>query len=170
VNDNQVTAIHEAGHAVVNVVLGLPFVHVTARTRGNVHFGPAMKLWSGPHLDLRYATSCMAGDAAVTLATGCRDRLAKTDHHNAVKALRDVVDEDQLNAAVERAYRFAQVLVRERWSDVAAIAERLRRRQELTYGEVLEVVGRQTRTERNSFGLVPPAPTHNRLTDPSNDC
>jgi hypothetical protein len=140
VTDDQVTAYHEAGHAVVNVALGLPFVHVTVRPYGNVYFGPAIESWTEPLLDLRYATSCMAGDAAVTLATGRRDTLAGTDHRNAARALRRVVDNEQLNVAIGYAYSFAEVLLREHWASVTPVAKELHLWGILEYSQIIGVL------------------------------
>ena len=144
--DNEITAIHESGHALVNTLLGLPFEAVTL-TPPRVWFGKYAAQHGGSHLSLRRAVAHLAGPAAVRLLTGGDDEGAAVDWRHAHEALSELADAPNIahvhQAAVSLLHTYRRKL--------DAIAAQLLRHHELRYADVLAIVRERQETAATVF-------------------
>jgi hypothetical protein len=134
------TAYHEAGHAVANCLLRVPFVSVsivrTEETLGNVSHGMSTPSFLGDEFlydpravrrARKLITVLHAGQIAEWIASGRRNPDgASADNNEAVDlALRLAGNGEEATALLKDDVIAAEKLIRESWNAVSALAEYL---------------------------------------------
>jgi len=150
------TAIHEAGHAVLYLALGLGCKGATiapdcnrgsagAARHGGKWGAPAprlgerdndiatLRMLAEESFFLRHAIGCYAGAEAVR-RWGARHWLsgAENDYREACYHMNDITDDEKsVDLLFELAQRRCEILVRNYWPEIKAVAERLLRSRTL---------------------------------------
>lgn len=136
-NDERViNAVHEAGHAVANIALGLPFTLVRIEPDARLVWGEHARYTPSTGRYLAMAVSHLAGAAAVQLLTGERDDGgASADYCHAREKLGEVPDAP----SVEDVYATAFGLLYTARAAVTAVANELLACAELPYSRVMDL-------------------------------
>lgn len=152
------TAVHEAGHAVLHIALGLGLKHVTivpnyeeetagASTHGGEFGGEededTLRLFAEDAFWLRHAMACYAGAEAVRQLRPNHpepEAGAADDFHNAAIAINKItMDEASIDLYFKLAERRCTVLVEHYAPEIEALAAELVVRETLTGEEAREV-------------------------------
>jgi ATP-dependent Zn protease len=124
------TAVHEAGHAVANAVLGLPIKGVTIKIDGRWVFGKCQSTYVAG-TEFEHIVSCLAGRAAENLILGVDDPLACSKDLACANAL--LGKYETAPAKDLEPYRaFARFLVRTHERKIMALAKLLLQYREIT--------------------------------------
>lgn len=148
------TAVHEAGHAVVALALGLPFAFVTVLDEDDDYPGLVL----GTKREHRGSETPSAAQAAEWLANGWLSVLlagavaehvtygalplesligAASDLHQACKLVTAALPPEQHGEALWRAADYAERLLNQHRPALDAVAAALETRQQLSYAEVI---------------------------------
>lgn len=161
----RVVAYHEAGHAVVAVVLGVRFQEVTVRpdtgTDGHIRYrrpvpgSAVLEGWTDERLHRlvrREGLVLFAGDHAVKLGTGRRELQGAAGDREQMAELIGLLHSDgPIGAALWRYLnRWSLELVQGHWRAVERVAGALLVRQRLTESEVRPYLRMQPQSPRGS--------------------
>ena len=122
-NVRRETCIHEAGHILVALRLGMEIKSVEIRFAGGALTRTLDRRRPQRESVLRYITVALGGPAAskqIESLEGCR-----TDYRNVARALASIEDPRERAAIEAEARRMAERIVDQRWGELSAIALRL---------------------------------------------
>ncbi|MEO8631474.1 MAG: hypothetical protein ABI612_25770 [Betaproteobacteria bacterium] len=163
---NEWTPVHEAGHAVLQIVLGLGCQHVAIvpdyedMSAGSAtHAGEypqdedaeLMKLLAPDSFWLRHAVALYAGAEAVRRA-GYKDWRAgaDSDYREAVDEINKITgDEQSIDALFTLAKRRTEILMEHYWPEIEAVVQSLSESKTLSGDAVDQIVRRSCRYQQH---------------------
>lgn len=160
--NKQVTAYHEAGHAIMHVLMDIPFNSVTIIETDDYlgvvkwNMGPSTML----NLNLGSRSreiAALARDAIKVLLAGSLAEEILTGHYNEVGASSDLDEIERIafyqsrnpEAYIRRIKGDVRQIIKQNWLDVTKLANVLLEKDTLSSVEVYTLLGKEIRTYRD---------------------